>query len=116
MPYAASRVRGENVEHDLATAVALVQRGRNVDAAALLGALRPRVAGDDVYSDAVSEALRALADGRCEQALFLLETLGRLCRSEPPPAPRLAVLPGGGRRVRLESGSFQLLKPEPHVD
>lgn len=104
------------MQHDLATAAALVQQGRNVDAAALLGSLRPRIAGDSVYVNAVSEALRALADGRTEQALFLLETLGRLCGSEPPPAPRLAVLPGGARRVRLGSGSFKLFEAEPHVD
>jgi hypothetical protein len=104
------------VTHDLATAVALVQRGRNVDAAALLGSLRPRVAGDEVYAGAVSEALRALADGRNEQALFLLETLGRLCRSEPPPPPRLAVLPAGARRARIGSGSFRLFEAAPEVD
>lgn len=108
--------RGEIVEHDLATAVSLVQRGRNVEAAALLGSLQPRIAGDDVYAGTVSEALRALADGRDEQALFLLETLGRLCRSEPPPAPRLAVLPDGARRIRIGSGSFRLFEAEPKLD
>ena len=108
------------MQRDLATAADLVRDGKHVDAAALLGSLWPRLAGDAVYSNAVTEALRALAENRGEQALFLLETLGRLCASEPPPAPRLAVLPGGGvRRIRLGSGSFaalEALEAEPHVD
>lgn len=103
--------------HDLAIAAGLVRGGNAVEAAALLGSLRPRVAGDAVYADAVTEALRALAESRNEQALALLETLGRLCALEQPAAPRFAVLPGGGaRRVRLGSGSFELLEPEPQVD
>lgn len=106
------------MHHDLAIAAALVRGGNYVEAAALLGSLKPRLAGDSVYHDAATEALRALAEGRNEQALFLLETLSRLCASERPPAPSLRALPGG-RRIRLGSGSFaalEALEAEPHVD
>ena len=99
----------------LATAVGLVRDGQYVSAAALLGSLRVRVAGDEVYDRAVEQALVELSAKRAELAMALLETLGRLCVLEDAPLPRLTLLSAGGGR-RRSSGSFQALNAHPHVD